>query len=155
MKAFKTSRQIPASPERIFEALSNPSKLAAWWGPAGFTNTFNVFEFEKGGKWSFVMHGPGGKHYPNESEFLDIVDLEKVVIGHLSEPKFTLTITITGAESVPGVGSGSLPSSTVDWLQVFDSADVASSVAPIVVPSNEQNLDRLTSVVCGGSQVLP
>jgi uncharacterized protein YndB with AHSA1/START domain len=41
--------------------------LSRWWGPAGFTNTFEVCEFKKGGRWSFVMHGPDGRNYPNES----------------------------------------------------------------------------------------
>jgi uncharacterized protein YndB with AHSA1/START domain len=139
VKAFMTSREIPASPQVIFESLSNSEKLAKWWGPDGFTNTFNLFQFENGGKWSFVMHSPDGKHYPNENEFIEIVAPEKVVIGHISEPKFTLTITITGSEA----------GSTVGWLQEFGSEEVARNISHIVVPSNEQNLDRLTAVVCG------
>jgi uncharacterized protein YndB with AHSA1/START domain len=139
VKAFKTSRDIPASAQAIFESFSNPDKLAKWWGPAGFSNTFNLFQFEKGGKWSFVMHGPDGKQYPNESEFIEIVAPEKVVIGHISEPKFTLTVTITGSNT----------GSTVGWLQEFDNEEVARNISHIVMPSNEQNLDRLMAVACG------
>lgn len=141
MKTFKTSREIPASPENIFAAISNPERLARWWGPAGFTNTFNKFEFTIGGKWFFVMHGPNGANYENESEFSDIAPSERVVIYHISEPKFILTISIN--QSARG--------SLVDWNQEFESEQIAMNIAHIVVPSNEQNLDRLTAEVCGNN----
>jgi len=139
MKAFTTTRAISVLPERIFAAFSDPEQLAKWWGPSGFSNTFNQFQFQPGGKWSFVMHGPDGTDYPNESEFIDIVPNEKVVIRHHSQPNFTLTITITG------LGNGC----KIHWLQEFDNDEVSRNVAHIVEPSNEQNLDRLTAVVGG------
>ena len=138
MKTFKTSREIPVLPEVIFAAISTPEILAKWWGPSGFSNTFNQFQFKPGGKWSFVMHGPDGSNYPNESEFIEIVVNEKVVIRHLSQPNFTLIILITHS------AKGSL----VQWMQEFDSEEVAKNVAHIVKPANEQNLDRLGNVVC-------
>ena len=138
MKTFKTSREIPVLPEVIFAAISTPEILAKWWGPSGFSNTFNQFQFKPGGKWSFVMHGPDGSNYPNESEFIEIVVNEKVVIRHLSQPNFTLIILITHS------AKGSL----VQWTQEFDSEEVAKNVAHIVKPANEQNLDRLGNVVC-------
>jgi uncharacterized protein YndB with AHSA1/START domain len=137
MTTFKTSRYLPALPMAVFAAITDPERLARWWGPSGFSNTFTRFRFEMGGKWSFVMHGPDGRNYPNESEFIDIVPNEKVVIRHLSQPNFTLTILITGASD------GSL----IDWIQVFDNDDVAKSVAHIVEPGNEENLDRLFTEV--------
>ena len=139
MSSFKTTRAIPVPPEKIFTALSNPEKLARWWGPSGFYNTFNQFQFKAGGKWSFVMHGPDGRNYPNESEFIEIIPNEKVIIRHISEPKFSLTIIITG----------STQGSIIHWIQEFENAEVAKNIAHIVEPSNEQNLDRLTSEVCG------
>ena len=86
------------------------------------------------------MHGPDGKNYPNENEFTEIYPTEKVVIRHISEPKFTLSITIKSS------GSGSV----VSWVQDFENEEFARNVAHIVEPSNEQNLDRLTQEVCGG-----
>lgn len=138
MITFKTSRFIPVLPENIFATISDPERLARWWGPSGFSNTFSQFQFKNGGKWSFVMHGPDGKNYPNENEFIDIVQNEKVVIRHHSNPHFTLTIRITGS------ANGSL----INWIQEFDNDEVAESVAHIVEPSNEENLDRLMTEVC-------
>lgn len=137
MKTFNTSREIQVKADKIFAAISNPERLARWWGPAGFTNTFNICDFKTGGRWSFVMHGPDGNNYPNESTFAEIEPLKKVVIQHISEPKFRLTISLT--ESAKGT--------LVGWSQEFENAEFAKNVEHIVVPANEQNLDRLSAEV--------
>lgn len=137
MKTFQTSRTINASPELLFDAIARPERLAKWWGPNGFTNTFSRFEFKPGGKWSFIMHGPDGTDYPNESEFVEIIPNERVVIRHACHPFFTLSILIE--ESANG--------SVLHWIQEFDSEDVAKRIASVVIPANEQNLDRLTAEV--------
>ncbi len=136
MTTFKTSRTISASPQQVFAAFS-PERLCKWWGPAGFTNTFNVCELKTGGRWSFVMHGPDGRDYPNENMFTEVQSATKVVVQHISEPKFSLTITLSD------VDAGTL----VTWEQVFENSEIASRVEHIVVPANEQNLDRLTAEV--------
>ena len=137
MTTFDTSREIPATVEQVFAAISDPERLARWWGPAGFTNTFQACEFRNGGRWSFVMHGPDGRNYPNENVFAEIEPAEKVVIDHVVEPLFRLTIRL--ASSAAGT--------VVSWSQTFESAEVARRVESIVVPGNEQNLDRLSDEV--------
>lgn len=138
MLTFATSRDIPAKPEQVFAAFSASERLARWWGPAGFTNTFRACEFKKGGRWSFTMHGPNGSNYPNESVFAEIVPPAKIAIQHVSEPRFLLTVTLK-----PSATGGTV----VSWLQAFENADVARQIESIVVPANEQNLDRLTAEV--------
>lgn len=137
MHPFRTSRQIDAAPEQVFAAITDPARLARWWGPAGFTNTFNVCEITPGGRWSYVMHGPNGGNYPNESVFADVVPQSKVVVQHQSKPRYRLTITLA-----PSAGG-----TAVSWEQLFEDADVARRVEHIVVPANEQNLDRLSAEV--------
>lgn len=137
MTTFSTSREIPATVEQVFAAISDPERLARWWGPAGFTNTFNVCEFKNGGRWSFVMHGPDGRSYPNENVFAEIEPPRKIVVQHVSEPKYRLTIVL--APSAVGT--------VVSWSQAFESSEVASRMERIVVPANEQNLDRLAAEV--------
>jgi len=136
--SFQTSRVIPAPPSSVFAAFKDSARLAVWWGPAGFTNTFKVCEFKPGGKWSYVMHGPGGKNYPNESVFRDIEPSRKIVIQHVSQPRYLLTISLEPTDS-----GGTL----VRWEQEFENPKVASGVEHIVVPANEQNLDRLSAEV--------
>ena len=136
---FRTSRDIPATVEQVFAAIRDPERLARWWGPAGFTNAFLCCEFQTGGRWSFVMHGPDGRNYPNENVFEEIDAPHQVVVRHVSEPKFRLTIAL--APSATGT--------IVSWEQAFEDPDVARRVESIVVPANEQNLDRLTAEVLG------
>jgi uncharacterized protein YndB with AHSA1/START domain len=137
MTTFNHALDIPATPEQVFAAISTPERLARWWGPAGFTNTVSVCEFKTGARWSLVMHGPDGASYPNENVFGEIVSNQKVVIEHPMEPIFCLTIELK-------------PSATgtqVSWAQAFESADVARQIEHIVVPVNDQNLQRLMAEV--------
>jgi uncharacterized protein YndB with AHSA1/START domain len=137
MTTFQTSREIAATAAEVFAAFSDAKRLARWWGPAGFTNTFSTCEFREGGAWSFVMHGPDGHGYPNESRFVEIKPVQRVVIQHVNAPRFVLTVNL--AASATGT--------VVSWSQAFESAEVAAQVKHVVVPANEQNLDRLTAEV--------
>jgi uncharacterized protein YndB with AHSA1/START domain len=134
MTTFNTSREIPATMEQVFAAFSQPERLARWWGPAGFSNTFSICEFKNGGQWSCIMHGPDGRNYPNENVFAEIESPRKVVVQHASEPKFRLTIMLASAAA----------ETVVSWSQAFESSEVASRLEHIVVPANEQNLERLS-----------
>ena len=141
MTAFNTFRIIPASADDVFAALADPERLARWWGPSGFTNTFHTCEFETGGRWVYTMHSPNGGNPDNESVF-ELVEPRKVVIRHITQPLYRLTIELT-------------PTTTgthVLWSQDFDDADVARRIEKIVIPANEQNLDRLTAEVLGKDQ---
>jgi uncharacterized protein YndB with AHSA1/START domain len=133
----------PATPEAVFGAIADPARLARWWGPEGFTNTFETFQFIRGGRWKFMMHGPNGANYPNESEFSEIVPNAKVVVRHVSEPKFELTIALSPSDE----------GTKVSWVQVFDDPAMAAAIRHIVEPANEQNLDRLAAEVGGGNRV--
>ena len=93
--AVSTERVFSASPHKVFAAFEQPDQLARWWGPKDFTNTFERFEFKPGGRWVFVMHGPNGNDYPNESVFREIQPDTKLVVEHVVQPWFRLTVTLT------------------------------------------------------------
>lgn len=140
MTTFHSTRDVRATPAAVFAAIQDPARLAKWWGPNGFTNRFAVFQFEPGGQWVFDMVGPDGTVYPNESVFEQIEADRQVVIRHVCQPHFTLTITLAPSPT------GTL----VNWLQVFADAAVAEAVRHIVEPANEQNLERLSAEVATG-----
>lgn len=139
--AFTTIRHFPFTPAQIFAAFANADRLAAWWGPDGFSNTFEVFEFKPQGRWTFVMHGPDGTDYANDCTFL-AASPQRIVIRHVTAPHFTLTITLNEADG----------QTHLDWRQAFDDPRVAAAVAHIVVPANEQNLDRLQAVLLASAE---
>ena len=135
--ALSTERVLSAKPRQIFAAFEQAERLAQWWGPKGFTNTFQECEFKPGGRWVFVMHGPNGVDYPNEAVFRQITPDTKIVIGHISPPRFTLTVTLTARGDETHLA----------WLQEFESPEVAAKLRAICEPANEQNLDRLQSLL--------
>lgn len=59
-------RTIAVRTEAIFAAFSDPAQLACWWGPEGFTNSFETFGFEPEGLYMFVIYRPNGIEHPNE-----------------------------------------------------------------------------------------
>lgn len=130
---LSTRRTIAATPQAIFSRFADPASLARWWGPDGFTNTFETFEFEPGGRWVFVMHGPNGIDYANECVFRSVRPDSEIVIEHVVEPWFVLSVKLTPQ------ADGTL----LTWDQEFESAEMAGKVAAICGPANEQNLNRL------------
>lgn len=133
-RCFVHSRRIDATPAQVFDAFARPDRLARWWGPDGFSSTFEEFDLRSGGAWSFVMHGPDGTGYPNTNVFTTVEPPHRVEIEHMSaDHHFTLAITFTRA------GDRTL----VEWVQTFDTVEHKQDIAPWVEPANEQNLDRL------------
>ena len=135
MTTFNTQRLLSATPSAVFNAIEDAHRLARWWGPAGFTNTFELFEFRNAGRWHFHMIGPDGTTYPNRSVFTLIEPDRQVVIDHVNQPHFQLKITLEP------MNDGTL----LHWSQHFADAHVAQAVAKIVTVANEQNLDRLAA----------
>jgi uncharacterized protein YndB with AHSA1/START domain len=138
---FRAERTLPFSPQAVYKAFASADLLATWWGPEGFTNEFEIFEFQVGGRWKFVMVGPDGARYPNQSVFTALEPASRVVIRHDCEPFFTLTVQLR--EAAQGTH--------VLWEQVFDDLQIARAVRERVGSANEQNLDRLTRVLSGVS----
>ena len=107
----------------------------------GFTKTLERFEFEPGGRWVFVMHGPNGADYPDESVFREIRPDARIVIEHVVKPWYRLTVTLTAR------GDGT----HLAWVQEFESPEAAARMRRLSETANEQNLDRLQSLLASGS----
>jgi uncharacterized protein YndB with AHSA1/START domain len=135
-----TTRVLGASREVIFEAWTDPDRLARWWGPKDFTNTFLEFDPRPGGAWRFVMHGPDGGNFPNESVFVEVAKPERIVFRHLSAPEFQVTVTFE--EEAGG-------KTKLVWRMLFGSVEEREKVERFAVEANEQNLDRLEAHLTG------
>ena len=119
--------------------------LARWWGPKGFTNTFERFEFTPGGQWIFVMRAPNGADFRNESIFREIEPPSpdgRLVIEHVVKPWYRLTVALAALDG----GART----RLSWAQEFESPGVAAKMRPLVEPANEQNLDRLETLLASG-----
>jgi len=134
-------RLILANATKVFAAMSDPVRVARWWGPAGFTSTIHEFEFVPGGRWLLTMHGPDGKDYPNNGRFMRLVPGRTFEIEHLSDHHFVLTIDLLDRGT----------SALVNWRQTFDTAAHYGRIAGFVAEANEQNLDRLAAEILRGA----
>ncbi len=120
--------------ELLFRAWSDPNHLKNWWGPNGFTNTFNLFEFCEGGKWSFIMHGPDKGNYANECEFIKIEIPSLIAWKRFSKPLFQVVAIFEEISS---------SKTKLVFKMLFETTDECNKLRPHVIDKNEENFDRL------------
>lgn len=76
------SRIYEAPVEIVWDAWTDPAKVAQWWGPRGFTLTNHSKDLRPGGLWIYTMHGPDGTDYPNRTLYHEVEPLKKLVYDH-------------------------------------------------------------------------
>jgi uncharacterized protein YndB with AHSA1/START domain len=115
---IQTSIEIKATPERVFDAWTNPVQLLAWWGDdAMYRSTRWECDVRNGGRWYCEGLMASGDAYSVSGEYL-VVDRPKtlsftwapdwdaplvttVVVELVTIPSGTLlTLTHTGFKSV-------------------------------------------------------
>ncbi|TDD94212.1 SRPBCC family protein [Flavobacterium cellulosilyticum] len=129
-----SSRIINAPRELVFRAWSEPNHLKNWWGPAGFTNTFNTFDFRVGGKWIFIMHGPDKGNYENECEFIKIEKPALIAWQRISKPIFQVVASFKDISE---------NKTKVIFKMLFTTAEECAKIKRFVIDKNEDNFDRL------------
>ena len=128
-----TIRTLPHPIAKVFAAWSDPAHLQKWWGPNGFSNTFETFDFTPGGRWSFVMHGPDKGHYRNECEFIDIRAPHLIYWKRHSKPLFDVAVTFEEVED----------RIKMTFRMIFATAEESEKLRKFVTGKNEENFDRL------------
>ncbi|QRG70128.1 SRPBCC family protein [Brevibacillus choshinensis] len=128
------TRILDAPRELVFDAWTKEENLSKWWGPRGFTTTFQKFDMKPGGTWQFIMHGPDGVDYPNTNVFVEVAKPERIVIKHTVFPHFLATATF---EDLDG-------KTKLTYRTVFEeNAAAFDKVKTYAVPGAEQTMDRL------------
>jgi|SRR5579871_3095934 len=92
-RELSITRVINAPRGLVWKVFTEKEHIKNWWGPEGFTNTIHSMDVKTNGHWSFIMHGPDGKDYPNEIVYVEVVRPEKIVFDHTTGPKHRTTIT--------------------------------------------------------------
>lgn len=67
-----TKRALPAPRPLVYEAFTDPSKLARWWGPAGFTTPSLEFQARVGESYRIEMQSPEGDRFYLTGQFRDV-----------------------------------------------------------------------------------
>ncbi|MCB9680659.1 MAG: SRPBCC domain-containing protein [Alphaproteobacteria bacterium] len=81
-RSLVLTRILPARPETVFKAWTDPAHVSQWWGPTGFTTTTHSMDLRPGGLWRFTMHGPDGVDYANLVEFVEVEAPHRLAYRH-------------------------------------------------------------------------
>jgi uncharacterized protein YndB with AHSA1/START domain len=66
---LELTRILPAARSVVFDAFSDPTQLAIWWGPEGFTTPSLEFQPRVGGRYRIEMQPPEGDRFYLAGEF--------------------------------------------------------------------------------------
>lgn len=131
-----STRRFAASPAEIWAAYADPARLAQWWGPNGFRNTFRTFDFRTGGTWTYVMHSPDGHDFDGHRVFRELVAPERIVMRHTGAMhNFLMTVTLAEADG----------GTDMTWVLDFDPDLETYKFQDIILAANEENFDRLAA----------
>lgn len=133
-----TVRDLAFPKSVVFNAWSDPDQLQTWWGPLGFSSTFETFEFYPGGHWKFIMHGPEKGNYRNECEFLVIEEPHVIYWKRHSPPLFRVCATFE--EMANG-------NTRLTFRMIFDSVEERDKLMRFVADKNEENFDKLENLL--------
>lgn len=63
----------------VWQAWTQAEHIAKWWSPKGITTEVLAHDFRVGGKWKYKMPMPNGMDFIAVGEYLEIVELQKIV----------------------------------------------------------------------------
>jgi uncharacterized protein YndB with AHSA1/START domain len=130
-----STRVFDVSRDLMFKAWSDPVHLARWWGPRGFRNSFELFEFRPGGEWRSTMHSPEGNNYQHLCRFVSLEPPARIVFDHLSGPSYRVTVTLTEQ----------CHQTRVRFRMLFDSEEECAGMKAYALEANEECFDRLAA----------
>ena len=87
----------------VFAAWTEPTQVAQWWGPNGFTNPVCELDVRPGGAVRIHMRGPDGTVYPMTGVYQEIVEPERLVftsaaLDESGKPLFDVLNTVAFVE---------------------------------------------------------
>ena len=74
------TRVINASPDKVYQAWTDPALLTQWFTPAPYTTPSAELDVRVGGSNLVVMRGPDGNEFPNRGVYLEVEKNKKLVI---------------------------------------------------------------------------
>jgi uncharacterized protein YndB with AHSA1/START domain len=93
-------QEIPAAPERVFSALTEPEQLRRWSAPEGLAVVDGDTDLRVGGGWRVVMAAPDGARHEAFGTYREIRAPERLVYTHAwrqgggSSPETVLTVEL-------------------------------------------------------------
>jgi uncharacterized protein YndB with AHSA1/START domain len=145
------SRVFEAPRELMWRAFTDPSQLAAWYGPRGFTTRTERMDVTAGGDWRFVMVGPDGREYPNRIIYLEVAPPERLRYRHAGDPdtepvNFEVLVSFEREAGAPG-------RTRVTMRSIFPSRQALEFVVREygAIEGGKQTFERLAELVAGST----
>jgi uncharacterized protein YndB with AHSA1/START domain len=140
------TRLIDAPRERVFKAWIDPSHLAQWWGPKGFTNPVCEVDVRPGGAIRIDMRAPDGNVFPMDGVFHEIVEPERLVFTSRAFAPDTNKTLIKAHNTVTFADQGGKTKLTV-MARVTELAPEFAAAAAGMEQGWSQSLERLQGLV--------
>jgi uncharacterized glyoxalase superfamily protein PhnB/uncharacterized protein YndB with AHSA1/START domain len=134
-REIRIARTVNAPIDLVWEVWTNPDHIKNWWGPVGFSNTIHTMDVREGGEWNLTMHGPDGADFKNKSIFKELVHHKRIVIDHISAPKFLATIEFEAQGN----------KTSINWHMLFESKELFMQTVKTFKSDEglKQNVDKL------------
>ncbi len=105
-RVLEIERVLPAAPEDVFRGFVDPSELARWWGPEGFTIPNLSFPARVGESYRIEMQPPTGDRFALTGEFQEVDPVVRLAYTFVWEPADPDDVETLVRLSFRGVGDG-------------------------------------------------
>ncbi|GAB3255443.1 SRPBCC family protein [Kineosporia babensis] len=136
---------MTASPDQIWSAWIDPTAIARWWGPSGFTSTVLELDVREGGRFDVVMQGPDGSRFDNLYLFDDVEPGQRVTYVHQGSAEHGLAPS-RSVVTIEAVDAGARTSVTLRSFYASDFDREKHLVDFQAVAGAQQLLERLEQV---------
>jgi uncharacterized protein YndB with AHSA1/START domain len=97
------TRIFDAPRHLVFQAWTEPDRVARWWGPQGFVTTYCDMNVRPGGAFRVCMRSPAGAEHWKQGVYREVVEPERLVFTFAWEdtegkPGHQTLVTVTFAE---------------------------------------------------------
>lgn len=93
------TRVYEAPVKLVWDAWTDPKKVALWWGPRGFSIKTHSKDLKPGGHWAYTMYGPDGATWENKTIYHEVEKYSRLVYDHGGNddrpPLFRVTVDFT------------------------------------------------------------
>jgi uncharacterized protein YndB with AHSA1/START domain len=143
-----TTRVLDAPPETVYNAWTDPTQMARWWGPKNFTNPVCELDVRPGGAWRIVMRAPDGMEYICAGVYSEVVKAERLVFSNNAFDREGKPL-LEGVTSVTFEAQGAKTKLTLE-TRVVGKVSYAAQMLDGMEAGWNQSLDRLTDLVAKG-----
>ena len=109
---LQLQRTLPAPPETVFAAFTDPERLARWWGPEGFAVSAPDFDPQVGNDYAIEMRPPDADAFRLTGRFSVVEPPRRLAFTFVWEPPDADDVETTADLHFDAVGSATRQSLT-------------------------------------------